>query len=225
MMRRALLVSLLLHLVVLLAGRPQYICLPELVATRSGLLAASLVPAKSAMPTDPSAPIAKAKVVNQPLMKRKAAHLAASTPSVKTVQETHARLAPASVAAEPPVAVGSGASGPGPKNGVSSALSDVVNVDALRQYRLALAREARRYKRYPEIAKERGWEGEVAVLVAILPGGGQPQVALGKSSGHEALDAQALEMVVQAVRLAPLPDGLAGGAFRISVPVRYSLED
>ncbi|HET7776889.1 MAG TPA: hypothetical protein VFK74_11010, partial [Azospira sp.] len=35
--------------------------------------------------------------------------------------------------------------------------------DALRQYRLALALEARRFKRYPRLARERGWEGTVEV--------------------------------------------------------------
>lgn len=101
-----------------------------------------------------------------------------------------------------------------------------VPADELRHYRVALASAARRFKRYPPLARERGWEGtsEVAVVLrAGLPH--PPEVRLTRSSGRELLDAQAMEMVAQAARVAEVPNGLRGRDLRIELPVRFSLED
>ena len=51
-------------------------------------------------------------------------------------------------------------------------------VDGVRQYRLSLAREARRFKRYPDQARERGREGVVVVVVKTVAGVAIPQVKL-----------------------------------------------
>lgn len=102
---------------------------------------------------------------------------------------------------------------------------EALDADGLRQYRLALARESRRFKCYPPLARERGWEGVVNVLVEVSIAGGLPEVSLAHGSGYDSLDRQALEMVGQAVRAAPLPESLQGKGFRLSLPVRYSLEE
>ena len=103
-------------------------------------------------------------------------------------------------------------------------LEDNASVDGLRQYRLALAREARRSKRYPPVARERGWEGRVEVTVVVGAATG-PAVSLGRSSGIAVLDEQAVAMITQAVVTAALPESLAGRSFRLSVPVAFSLND
>ncbi|KXB30515.1 hypothetical protein AT959_14400 [Dechloromonas denitrificans] len=103
--------------------------------------------------------------------------------------------------------------------------TEVIDADGLRQYRLALAKEARRYKRYPALARERNWEGVVTVTISIPIPGALPLVSLGKSSGHEILDRQALEMIGQAVLAASLPESLRGKAVSVSLPVRYSLDE
>lgn len=100
-----------------------------------------------------------------------------------------------------------------------------LSADGLRQYRLALARESRRFKRYPEMARESGWQGVVSVLIEVAAVGGGHEVSLAQGSGYEVLDQQALEMVGQAVRVAALPESLKGKGFRLSLPVRYALED
>jgi len=100
-----------------------------------------------------------------------------------------------------------------------------VNPDGLREYRLNLSREARRYKRYPAIARERGLEGVVVVVVSTTAGIPAPQVALSRSSGQAVLDAQALEMVTLAVRAAKLPDSLHGRDFGLDLPIHFSLEE
>jgi periplasmic protein TonB len=99
-----------------------------------------------------------------------------------------------------------------------------VSAEGLRQYRLALAREARRYKQYPPLARSRGWEGTVELRVEITAGA-RPSVGLARSSGHEVLDAEALEMMGRAVLLAVVPVSLQGRSFSVPVPVRFALDE
>ena len=98
-----------------------------------------------------------------------------------------------------------------------------VSHDGLREYRLNLGREARRYKRYPAVARERGLEGVVVVVVSTTAGISVPQVSLSHSSGYSVLDAQALEMAVLAVGSANLPESLRGRDFALDLPIRFSL--
>jgi TonB family protein len=100
-----------------------------------------------------------------------------------------------------------------------------LNQDGLREYRLNLGREARRYKRYPALARERGLEGVVVLVISTTAGVVIPQVSLGNTSGHAVLDAQALEMAILAVRFANLPQSLHGRDFALDLPVRFSLEE
>ena len=102
---------------------------------------------------------------------------------------------------------------------------EVVSQDGLREYRLNLSREARRYKRYPALARQRGLEGVVVVVVSTRAGSALPQVALSRSSGQEVLDQQAMEMLGLAVRAASLPDSLRGRDFAIDLPVHFSLDE
>ncbi len=100
-----------------------------------------------------------------------------------------------------------------------------VSADDMRHYRVALASAAKRFKRYPLLARERGWEGTVEVAVLLHAAIPRPEVKLVRTSGRELLDTQALEMLAQAVRVAELPQGLRGRDLRIDLPVRFSLED
>lgn len=93
------------------------------------------------------------------------------------------------------------------------------------EYRLNVAREARKFKRYPLIARESGWEGVVVVAVSMALVSARPVVSLERSSGYDALDRQALEMMAEAVTLAPLPVGMQGRKFGISLPVEYRLAE
>ncbi|MER2538572.1 MAG: TonB family protein [Azonexus sp.] len=100
-----------------------------------------------------------------------------------------------------------------------------VSQDGLREYRLNLSREARRYKRYPALARQRGLEGVVVVVVSTRAGLSEPQISLSRSSGQEVLDQQAMEMLSLAVRAARLPDSLRGRDFAIDLPIHFSLEE
>lgn len=101
----------------------------------------------------------------------------------------------------------------------------VASAAEIGQYRLNVARSARQFKVYPPLAREKGWEGVVHVSVAMPIGAGVPTVLLANSSGYEVLDRQALHMVEQAVNLAILPEGMRGRRLAISLPVEYRLAD
>lgn len=100
-----------------------------------------------------------------------------------------------------------------------------VSVDGVRQYRLNLAREARRFKDYPRGARERGWEGIVVVVVNTVAGVGVPVVSLSQSSGFDVLDQAALDLVGQAVGTATMPESLRGRQFALTLPIHYRLDD
>jgi periplasmic protein TonB len=102
---------------------------------------------------------------------------------------------------------------------------DEANPDGIRQYRLNLAREARRFKSYPGVARERGWEGDVVVVVNTVAGAQLPQVALGQSSGRALLDEEAVNLVEQAVRSATIPDSLRGRSFALTLPIQFRLDE
>lgn len=100
-----------------------------------------------------------------------------------------------------------------------------LGADDLRQYRLDLAREAKRFRRYPPLARERGWEGTTEVVVTIDGAERSPRVHLSRSSGFALLDEQALEMIDQAAPLVSLPGSLRGRSLVIPIPVRFSVND
>lgn len=101
---------------------------------------------------------------------------------------------------------------------------DGASADDLRQYRLALAIAARRFRQYPALARERGWEGTVALALSIRSHFSEPEIILVRSSGHAVLDRQAQEMMVRAARTTELPEGLKGQDLQIVLPVQFSLD-
>jgi protein TonB len=92
------------------------------------------------------------------------------------------------------------------------------------QYRLRLIDEARRHKRYPPLARENNWQGDVLVGIAVAANG-RATVTLKGSSGYEVLDRQALEMFRQATRAVTVPPALRGKEFALDVRAVYGLED
>lgn len=105
----------------------------------------------------------------------------------------------------------------------AAAPSDGEAVDAggLRLYRLSLAIESRRFKRYPPEALEQRWSGTAQVSVAMAADGRPESVRLVTSSGHEALDAAALEMIHKAALNAMVPPSLRGRSFTVPLPVEF----
>ena len=122
-----------------------------------------------------------------------------------------------------PGAASNASSGAAPGAAVPAARSGVSG-DDLRQYRLSLAGAARRFKRYPALARQRGWEGTVEVALSVSALVPVPEVVVVRSSGRSVLDEQAVDMLAQAARVTALPEGLKARDFRIVLPVEFSLE-
>ena len=102
--------------------------------------------------------------------------------------------------------------------------TDSVSADDVRQYRTSLAINARRFKHYPALAREREWEGIVEISLVfrrLLP---DPEISIVSSSGRKMLDDQALEMIRQAAAVTDLPVRLRERDFRVLLPVTYSLD-
>ena len=102
------------------------------------------------------------------------------------------------------------------------AQADVDN--ALGEYGGLLGRAIAKHKSYPKIAQMRGWEGEVMLDLKIDGSGNVLSAKVRESSGHEALDNQALEMVRKASPFSAPPETLRNRTFNISVPVSFKLE-
>lgn len=113
--------------------------------------------------------------------------------------------------------------GPASRTPALDAAAGGLDADGLRQYRLALAREARRFKRYPEGARLEGAAGTAEVRIE-LDAGRAPMLRLVRSSGHSALDNAALEMLRQAAPRTALPETLSRRSFAISLPVVFDLD-
>jgi len=99
------------------------------------------------------------------------------------------------------------------------------SVDGMRGYRLALAAQARHFKRYPAQAMASGWTGTADIRVEVASDGRPRAATVLRSSGHEPLDRAALAMIDAGALRARLPESLRGKAFAVVLPVVFNLED
>lgn len=120
---------------------------------------------------------------------------------------------------------GSGSRSPGGGSASPPAPQDGASIDAVRRYVFLLIPEMRKFKRYPALARERGWEGRVEVAINLSGKGIAPAVALTRSSGFPVLDEQALSMIGQAVRLVAVPELLRGKDVVVPLPIQFGLDD
>ena len=221
MLLRALAFSFFLHLLFLFQGPPVALPFLNQAATHKGALSASLVnqvsvPAPSLAPTvGVGGPRARGSLLQKTAPNPPAVFSAfsRSTVAIGTLPDS-VRSKPVELdiyAESQALRVFE------PKEGAGSLL--------IGEYRLSLAREARRFKRYPPLARENLWEGRVLLTLHFAANAAWPVVFLEDSSGHAVLDTQAMEMMASAARLVALPDELRGKAFVISLPIHYRLTD
>ena len=102
---------------------------------------------------------------------------------------------------------------------------DAIDAHSVAQYRLQVLGAARKYKRYPRVAMDNNWEGEVLVRMVIAANGLVASVSVKTSSGYEVLDDQALEMFRKAMPMVQIPPALRGREFSIEVRAIYDLKD
>ena len=235
----ALAVSIALH-AALLAGLPESrISDPPTPSPLTAWLAPGVQPARIAEPAQTAAPKSAVEAAPRP---RSAAKRAAT---MREVAPTIERDVPAQVAApavqEPMpaerVSVATSASALGPESGPAPAPVETAvarpapageappDLGSLAQYRLALIGAAKRHKTYPPPAIDRGLEGRVDVRLVIGTDGALARVLVRRSSGHDVLDRQALELMRTASGLTPVPPALRNREFAVEVPVLYELKE
>ena len=95
---------------------------------------------------------------------------------------------------------------------------------ALGQYGSTLGRAIAKHKQYPKIAQMRGWQGDCLLDLKLDGSGNVLSASVKESSGHEALDNQALEMARKAAPFPAPPDVLRDRSFNLTVPVSFKLE-
>ena len=209
----ALLISLALHLLLLWPAALPRMAMETGQAPLVATLRAEAVPEPSPPPAQRGTPVsgkashARSAAAEQPVA---AAALARPAPAVLAEQ---AAASPGAAAADAARGMAPAAAGEGP------------DAEGLRAYRIGLAREARAHRRYPPLARERGWTGTAEVRVDVSPGGQPWQVLLARSSGHEVLDREAVLLMRNAAATTVLPDSLRGREFAVRMPVTFDIAD
>lgn len=100
-----------------------------------------------------------------------------------------------------------------------------VDLAVLAAYGQTLSRAIELHQRYPILAQQRGWQGTAEVLLRLAPGNRILNVSILRSSGYEALDRQAMEMVKQAEPLPPAPEALRPRYLSVVVPIVFKLKN
>ena len=140
---------------------------------------------------------------------------------------------PTSVSASAPTADAQSAPPPAPREQIALArpqvpvavteTSQYPDPDLVASYARNLSAGVARLKRYPAIARMRGWQGTAVINVSIGPRGELLDARIARSSGFAVLDEQALEMIREAQPLPPAPASLRGLALVVQLPVSFSL--
>jgi len=225
------LASLFLHVLVLALSPGWRPSTPS--QSRTQVLTVRITPQLVAMQASPSARAARPRAVPEVVRANDAVTpapetLALASPVVSRAPEAPAVPAPAARAtAAAPVAEAMSAAeaqaAVGRQAETRARSGSASEAGSLDQYRLALIGAARRYKRYPAQAMEKGWQGRVDVRLVIGPEGTLQSNAVKVSSGHAILDNQALNMMERAASLMPVPALLRGREFSVHVPVIFDL--
>ena len=104
-------------------------------------------------------------------------------------------------------------------------ISEGIDANGLREYRLSLAVATREHKFYPPQALVNGWSGTAEVGLTVSAIGASQPVRLLRSSGHDALDAAAVDMIAKAAQQTALPASLRGQTFTVPLPVVFDIND
>lgn len=168
----------------------------------------------------PAAPESKKPAPSaKPAPERKPAPQATASPEAKpsaTVEAPAVAPSAPAVQSAPPTPAVTARTEPQPAPSVEEA-------GTIARFRLDLIAAAKRFKRYPRVAMDNNWEGRTDVRIVFGADGKRLSMAIARSSGHEALDRQALDTLSKA--FVPVPPALRGKQFEIEIPVIYSLKD
>lgn len=214
-LRAALAISLALHFL-LLWPSPSVPDIDDPLPTLMATLRQPSVPAPPASPVRREAPSV------EPERHRQAATAPTPTPTIAapSTAPLTAAVLPRSEISSAPTATAAAAA---PVAALAAPPSDG-SVEGMRQYRLALAVEARRYKRYPLRALDAGIGGTAEVRIEVADGR-TTEVTLARPSGDASLDAAALDMIRKAAPRAAVPETLRRRSFAVSLPIVFDPEE
>ena len=138
---------------------------------------------------------------------------------------TDPRAAEPAATTEPPAPPSPVAAAPQSPAEAPARIPESVDPSMFDAYRLALINAAKRYKRYPVQAMERGWEGRVEIRLVVDANGAIKSALVKTSSRYQVLDDLALEMVRRAFNaLAQVQPAPRGREFTVDVPVVFELQ-
>lgn len=218
-MRRALILSALLHVLLLAIPQTDYSAASE--GRRSGV--PSLVATLKSKSIDKAAATVLGAHGSSPVLPR--AEIG-STPKTTGVLGELFRLTAGNPPPSPVVSVATSAV-PAIKGRDEDSLilkSAISDLEGTREYRLLLARAARQITHSQVLANQSRWQGEIVLAISKAPGAGVPNVSVAAGSGQSSVDEQTLRLMEQAVRAASLPDSLRGEKFVILLPVHFYIE-
>ena len=229
-LRYAVIASLLLHLLLLWPTAPRL-----LSDTAPALLHAALrpLPVASQPPPPRPAPRAVAPAPSAPIEPQALEQSKpTSVPQTPVVSAEKALTpaptsTPASAARTAAPSVPPRLTAPAAVSGtlISEATASGAVLDGLRGYRLAVASQARRFKRYPAQAMAAGWAGSAEIRLEVASDGQPRDATVTRSSGHQPLDRAAQAMIDAGAQRASVPESLRGKAFAVVLPVVFNLED
>ena len=131
-------------------------------------------------------------------------------------------IPPAPTAETIPQPVAGSAGGPPMAHGEAPAEPGREAVRAAYLARLQVAISRHRY--YPRLSRRRREEGRVLLQLLISADGSFAEIRVAQSSGSWRLDDAAVKTIERVGRAEPLPDELGLSAWRISVPMVFSLK-
>jgi len=105
----------------------------------------------------------------------------------------------------------------------SQSRPDAKESDAMTAWKLQVVGLLERSKVYPAAAWERGEEGTAQVAFTLDREGRVTEINILRSSGFQALDDDAFQMVMRAQPFPPPPSDLTGPQIKLNVPVSYHL--
>ena len=172
-------------------------------------------------PRPQPAPVAKARP--QPQAQQRPAPVPAPAAPVLAVEPAKQAEAALVVPAAPAPPVASAEAQPAPAPVAPAATGP--DPGSIARFRLELMDLARRYKKYPRIARENNWQGRVELRIAFAASGGIASLSVKKGTGHAVLDEEAQAMIRNAQPQAAIPPALRGKAFTLEIPVDFFLKD
>jgi protein TonB len=224
----ALLASIVLHVFLLAFQWPQ---LGDALKHPVEVLAPMVARLMAPSPAPPALPVEEPVAAAPKPAPKPKPRLEAKPAPAPSIEPEKRREAPPAVAAPAPAPAPAPSPAPSPAPIAKAApapqqapaVPDTASLIA--RYRAALLAEAGRHKRYPPVALDNGWEGEVVVRMAIGADGSIAALDVRSSSGHPVLDRQALEMFRKARPQVPVPEALRGKNFSLDLRAIFNLKD